>query len=40
LRREVERAFADREYPEDDRIADSDPRYESLLVPRVVEPEP
>ena len=29
LRGAVERAFADREYPGDDRIADSDPRYES-----------
>jgi hypothetical protein len=29
LRGAVERAFADREYPGDDRIADSDSRYES-----------
>ena len=29
LRHEIERAFAEREYPGDDRIADSDPRYES-----------
>jgi hypothetical protein len=29
LRRLVEQAFAAREYPGDDRIADSDPRYES-----------
>jgi hypothetical protein len=29
LRGAVQRAFADREYSGDERIADSDPRYES-----------